>query len=440
MADSGVRPAVLAISEDPGMLDLVAGILGQDEAFAVKRAPSAYEGWRSAGEDMPDLIIFDFQAAAEWLRLAFSSDPSPAAGPEHQSAEHQRAARKRVAHGRAAGSGSSDSGADCTVVYPLSLMVCERNEVPLIGPMLEQGVDDYIEKSFCPVLLLPRARSMAGARNLCDELKAEGERLNEINMLLKRNFKEMTALLLRILEARVPGASDRADDAKAMAQLIAKKLDYPEERRRNLIFAALMHEIGKVGLQDSLVGKHYNSLPAALKPAYRQYSNIGAVIISNISGYRESAEAVLHQLENLDGSGFPDELVGDEIPLGARILRAIVYQEELRLEGLSTEKIVERMRDAMHSVLDERIANFLIEFLLEQRRKVDTNRLKLRVDELKAGMVIGEDVYAASGVKLLPKGVQLQDKTLALLAERNESDPIIGGVYILTDWGLLYGA
>ena len=61
------------------------------------------------------------------------------------------------------------------------------------------------------------------------------------------------------------------------------------------------------------------------------------------------------------------------------------------------------------------------------------------MDDLKPGMVIAEDVYAASGVKLLPKGVQLRDKTLALLLERNETDPVLGGIYILTDWSLLYG-
>jgi len=286
---------------------------------------------------------------------------------------------------------------------------------------------------------LTRVRSMVGTDRLDCELRAEEERHADTNALLKKNFKEMTGLLLKVLEVRIPGASDRAKDAKDIAKFISGRLDYPDEKRRMLIFAALMHEIGKIGLPDALLGKCYNGQPGALKAAYRQYPTIGSMIVSTISGYRESAEAVYHQLENEDGSGFPDELVGDEIPNSARILRAVVFQEELRMEGRSTEGIVERMRGAMHSVLNERIANLLIEYLLEHRTNVDTNKLRLRVDELKPGMVVAEDIYAASGVKLLPKGVQLHDKTLAVLAERDETDPIIGGVYILTDWGLLYG-
>lgn len=410
MVRSGIRSPILAVSEDPETLALIAGILEQDKTLEVRPSRSLQEGLRTAGGEAIGLVILDLQAAAAGL---------PEAGAEAE-------ADRPAAPVRPAAS-------------PPCLVVCDTGEAPLVMPILGRTVDDCIEKQLCPAVLLTRVRSMIGTGRLDDELRAEEERHAETNVLLKKNFKEMTGLLLKILEVRIPGASDRASDAKDIAKFVAGRLGYPDEKRRMLVFAALMHEIGKIGLPDALLGKCYNGLPAALRAAYRQYPAIGSMIVSTISGYRESAEAVYHQLENEDGSGFPDELVGDEIPISARILRAVVFQEELRMEGRATEQIVERMRSAMHSVLDERIANLLIEFLLEHRTNVDTNKLRLRVDELKAGMVIAEDIYAASGVKLLPKGVQLQEKTLAVLAERNETDPIIGGVYILTDWGLLYG-
>ena len=250
----------------------------------------------------------------------------------------------------------------------------------------------------------------------------------------------MTALSLKILEVRVPGASDRAVTAGEIAEFLSQRLGLSEERRKSIVFGALLHEIGKVGLPDEVVGKHSATLPAALKPAFQRYPAIGSMIISTITGYRESAEAVAHQLENYDGSGLPNELIGEDIPLGARILRAVIFQEELRAEGHPTEEIIERVRHSMHSILDQKIANLLIEFLSTRTKTADMNRLKLRLDELKPGMVIAEDVYAASGIKLLPRGVPLHEKTLALLTERNETDPIVGGVYILTDWSLLYGA
>jgi hypothetical protein len=274
---------------------------------------------------------------------------------------------------------------------------------------------------------------------LQEDLKAEEERLSATNTLLKTNFEELTTILLKILEVRVPGASDRAYDAKACVKFIAKKLEFPHERRKQLVFAALLHEIGKVGLPDSVAGKLYHNLPPTLKTAYRQHPTIGSMIISTMTGYRESAEAVHHQLENYDGSGFPDGLMADEIPCHARILRAVVFQEELRGQGCAIDVVIEQVHLAIHSALEQNIANLLIEFLREHNVKPETNKLKLCVDELKPGMVIAEDVYAASGVKLLHKGVQLRDKTLAVLMERNETDPVLGGIYILTDWSLLYG-
>jgi HD-GYP domain-containing protein (c-di-GMP phosphodiesterase class II) len=310
----------------------------------------------------------------------------------------------------------------------------------MIGRSLEQGVDDYIEKRLCPHILLPRVRSLVGAKTLQEDLKAEEERLSETNTLLKRNFEELTTILLKILEVRVPGASDRAYDAKACVKFIAQRLELPREKRKQIVFAALLHEIGKVGLPDGVAGKLYHNLSTTLRSTYRQHPTIGSMIISTMTGYRESAEAIHHQLENYDGSGLPDELMADEIPAHARILRAVVFQEELRAQGCTVDVVIEQVRLAINSVLEQRIANLLIEFLRKHDVKPETNKLKLSVDELKPGMVVAEDIYAASGVKLLPKGVQLRDRTLALLMKRNETDPVLGGIYILTDWSLLYGA
>jgi HD-GYP domain-containing protein (c-di-GMP phosphodiesterase class II) len=193
----------------------------------------------------------------------------------------------------------------------------------------------------------------------------------------------------------------------------------------------LLHEIGKVGLPDDVVSKHFFALPAPMVGVFQQHVTVGSMVISAITGYREAAEAVYHQLKNYDGSGFPNGLMGEEIPIGAGILRAIVLHEELRSEGLTIERTIERIRSAMHTILEQRIANLLIEFLLNRGTDSDTNEIKVPVDELVPGMVIARDVYAASGVKLLPKGVELQEKLLAVLVDRNETDPVIGGVYVL---------
>jgi response regulator RpfG family c-di-GMP phosphodiesterase len=320
---------------------------------------------------------------------------------------------------------------DDGLLSPLLLLLADGISTREVAEGLEQGADDFIEREACEEILLPKIRSMLDKRRLRRNLWREEKRLAEANALLERNFKELTSILLKILEVRVPGASDRSEAAKAIADFISQRLGVHEQRKRQIIFAALLHEIGKIGLPDELVWKRYYELPASLLSVFQQYVTVGSMIISTVTGYREAAEAVHHQLECFDGSGFPGSLIGDEIPLGARIIRAIVVYEELEAEGYSSEGIVERIRSSMHSVLDQGIANLLIEFILSQEKKEGPQETKIPLDELVPGMVIAEDIFAASGVKLLPKGVELQEKTLALLWDRNATDPIIGGVYVL---------
>ncbi len=299
--------------------------------------------------------------------------------------------------------------------------------------------DDFIAVPPSEHLLLWKIRSLLSVRQLRRTLHQKESRLAEVDAQLNRNVTELADVLLTTLDVRVPGAADRARTAKAIAEFVSEQLNLHDDRQSKIIFAAQLHEIGKIGLPAEVLARPSFTLPVPLLPTYQQYTTIGSMILSKLSGYDESAVSVHHQLENCDGSGFPGELLGDEIPLGARILRAIVLHEEFQARGYSIEEMIGNARTSMHAILEQKIANALIQFLVEQSRNADVNRCRLRVDELKPGMLIAEDVYAASGVKLLPKGVQLQPKMLVLLAERDQTDPIIGGVYILTDWSLLDG-
>lgn len=390
--------AILLVCAETEGCGAIENILRSDKAFDVYRARNGPDAVRFARETEADLIICSREEYSTCIDC----------------------------HGEAGGQKD-------TPLAPLFLLLADGTSARDIAQSLEDGADDFIEKQACEEILLPKIRSLAQKRRLQRNLWRNEKRLREASDLFERTFRELTTILLKILEMRVPGASDRAETAKAIADFLTQRLGLRDEKRKHIIFAALLHEIGKIGLPDEMACKHFCTLPARPAPVFQQHVTVGSMVISTITGYREAAEAVYHQLQNWDGSGFPGELMGDEIPIGARILRAIVFQEELRAEGFPSDAIVERMRSAMHSILDQRIANLVIEFLSIHKHQADTNEVKVPIDELVPGMVIAEDVFAASGVKLLPKGVELQEKTLSLLLERNETDPIVGGVYVVPD-------
>lgn len=298
---------------------------------------------------------------------------------------------------------------------------------------LEVGIDDWIEESTTPLLIIEKIKTWLRARSFQKERWKNYEELHARNTILQKNFKELTIVLVKTLDAYLPGINDHTKTAKAMAEYICERLNVAGEERDKIVFGALLHEIGKVGLPREMVEKAYHDLSVSEKELFSHHPSVGSMIISSVTGFKDSANAVYHQLENYDGSGMPDGLMGDEIPIGAKIVRAIVLQEELYKAGFSTEEVIDHIKESLNKVLDPSVADHLINYLEEQDCTLLTKKSRFNVDELKTGMILAEDVYSASGIKLLPKGVALQEKMIKILTERNSADPIIGGIYVFKD-------
>lgn len=295
---------------------------------------------------------------------------------------------------------------------------------------LEAGIDDWIEKSVAASFIIAKIKAWLRTRGLYTACMSECEALRMQNKNLLSNFKELTDILVKVLDSQLTGISERAHTARSMAEYIIEKLKIGEEEKRQILFAALLHEIGKVGLPKPVAEKNYGSLQFAEREVFVHHPAIGSMIISAVSGFRDSADAVYHQLENYDGSGIPDGLMGDEASPGARIIRAIVFQEELFKAGLPSETVIGHVKSSVNKVLDPVIADHLIVYLEEHDKSTCTSKARLGLDDLKTGMTLAEDVYSSNGIKLLPSGVVLQEKMISVLRERNHVDPIIGGIYV----------
>ena len=121
---------------------------------------------------------------------------------------------------------------------------------------------------------------------------------------------------------------------------------------------------------------------------------------------------------------------GDEIPLGAKILRAIVFLEDFLKTSIPAGEIVRQVKLSISRTLDPKVAVHLEAFLAEKDNSFSSDRQKLRLEELKPGMVVADDVYTLSGFKLLSRGFRLEEKILQLLVDHSCTDPILGGLYV----------
>lgn len=132
-------------------------------------------------------------------------------------------------------------------------------------------------------------------------------------------FVEALAEALDIREMETGMHSRRA---ACHTQVLARRFVTSSERLRQIYWGSLLHDIGKIGVPDSILLKH-SQLDAEEWALMRPHPALGHRIVANLPDFGEAAEIVLCHEERHDGRGYPQGLKGEEIPLGARLFAVI---------------------------------------------------------------------------------------------------------------------
>ncbi|MDB5098066.1 MAG: diguanylate cyclase with sensor [Cyanobacteria bacterium RYN_339] len=133
------------------------------------------------------------------------------------------------------------------------------------------------------------------------------------------SYLESVAALAEALETRITAKGGRSDKLLDYALGLANVLNLPAHQREHLIQAGRLHDIGELGIPDAVLGKA-GPLDAGEKALVRNHPLTGARILGYIEALRDIVPIVRHHHERVDGSGYPDGLKGQDIPLLARIL------------------------------------------------------------------------------------------------------------------------
>jgi HD-GYP domain-containing protein (c-di-GMP phosphodiesterase class II) len=104
-----------------------------------------------------------------------------------------------------------------------------------------------------------------------------------------------------------------------MSMKIGMKLSFNEERLENLVFGALLHDIGKIGIRDEVLQKKDLLTPEEYQYV-QQHPLIGVKIVEGIDFFKDKISMIRSHHEHFDGGGYPDGLIGEVIPLEARII------------------------------------------------------------------------------------------------------------------------
>ncbi len=131
--------------------------------------------------------------------------------------------------------------------------------------------------------------------------------------------RQTTDALVRVLAERYPDIGEHLDDVTELCATVAEAMNVPEEERSSLLQAAALHDIGKAAVPDAILAKP-GPLDEEEWAFMRQHTVIGERILAAAPSLTGAAQLVRWSHERYDGSGYPDGLSGEDIPLGARII------------------------------------------------------------------------------------------------------------------------
>lgn len=153
-----------------------------------------------------------------------------------------------------------------------------------------------------------------------DELEGLAKAYNAMTRHIIASFEAMVKTLASAIEARDPYTAGHVERVSAYVKIIADELGIESKLKHQIVMGAILHDIGKIGIPDDILQKP-GALNAAENATMRSHVTKGAEIVSSTTDFSSSVQsAVLSHHEHFDGTGYPQNLKGDHIPIGDRII------------------------------------------------------------------------------------------------------------------------
>ena len=254
------------------------------------------------------------------------------------------------------------------------LLTGHKDLAPPLETIKRLDIQGYCEKSdkFDQLILL--IESGIKSVKQMDEIKKINEKLEDSKEQLEQAYLDMIQTLRYTVEAKDSYTRGHSDRVSEYSVLIGEKLGLSEEQIKTLRIGGLFHDIGKIGIPDSILLK-----PAKLTDdEYSQIKNhpsIGAHILGNATIFKEIIPIVKHHHEKYDGNGYPSRLKGEEIPYMARIAAvadtfdAMTSRRSYR-GPIDIEHVKEEIKRCEGTQFDPQIAEAFLDILNNNFEKI----------------------------------------------------------------------
>jgi response regulator RpfG family c-di-GMP phosphodiesterase len=283
-------------------------------------------------------------------------------------------------------------------------------------------------------------------RSLEEQVKLvarQNQQLARMNQTLEQNLLRSMELSLRAAQTFYPALGDQGRRVARLCRSMAQVAGLTVEERRALESAALLHDVGLVGVPRSLI-RRWQENPQTLNSAERALIERHPIMGQELSAFGDGLEPVgvlirVHH-ERVDGAGYPDKLSGDKIPWLGRLLAVPVAfaasklvrddaVEEIKLQAntaFDPDAVRVFLRALPLAFAEPEHANSSQMMASAQRRLALAPRREKQVplSELRPGMVLARGIYSPNGLLLAPEGQQLNPTYIEKLLNLDRIQPI----------------
>ena len=299
MSERRLRPHVLVVEDDAANRTLLVHRLGR-AGYDATAVDTGTAGLDAALSSAPDLILMDVEMPGMdgySVCRALRADPR-------------------------------------TIATPVILLT-GRTDVKDVVEGLDAGADDFLRKPYDEAELMARVRSVLRlAAAMAEVAGAQG----------------VIAALANAVEAKDAMTEHHCERLASLAHRLGQHVEVDPLELRAIVFGAMLHDIGKIGVRDAILTKP-GPLDDGEWAEMRRHPLIGERICLPLARSSSFGPIIRHHHERWDGTGYPDGLRGEQIPLGARIVGivdafdAIVHARPYRPARTAEDAVAEMRRD-----------------------------------------------------------------------------------------------
>ena len=189
----------------------------------------------------------------------------------------------------------------------------------------------------------------------------------ELTDQLERYYDDMVHSLARAIDAKDAYTHGHSDRTHHLVRALAEEIHLPEAFIRHIEYGALLHDVGKIGIDDAILRK-----PGKLTPeeytVMKRHPEMGYRILQPVKFLRPVSTIVLYHQEWVNGGGYPEGLAGEEIPLGARLVAVIDAWDAMTSDrpyrkAMSKTAAIAELRRAAGTQFDSKLVDAFLHVL-----------------------------------------------------------------------------